>query len=83
MLIAINNNFLGIQLLLGGGFDREYSKCFQISVLSTILLNFMLIYFASGNGAALAPVLSELILYIMLKINIHKISNSEIKLNRS
>lgn len=74
MVIAINNNFLGIQLLLGGGFDKEYSQCFQISVLSTIFLNFLLIYFAKGNGAALAPMLSELVLYCMLIINIRKIS---------
>lgn len=79
IIVAINNNFLGIQLLLGSGYDKEYSKCFQVSVLSTILFNFILIYFVGGDGAAIAPLISELTLFILLIVNIRKISKIEVK----
>ena len=45
LLLSINNNFLGHQILLGGGFDKIYSKCFQIGVCISVFLNFILIYF--------------------------------------
>ena len=73
VIIAINNNFLGIQILLGGGYDKDYSKCFQIGVISTILLNFILIYYFHGTGASIAPALSEVILCGMLLRHIRKI----------
>lgn len=73
MLMAINNNFLGIQILLGSGKDKEYSECFQIGVVATILVNFLLIYFFGGDGASLAPLISEIILSILLIRKIKKI----------
>ena len=73
VIIAINNNFLGIQILLGGGYDKVYSKCFQIGVMSTLLLNFILIYYFHGTGASIAPALSEIILCGTLLRNIRKI----------
>ena len=73
VIIAINNNFLGIQILLGGGFDKDYSKCFQIGVMSSFLLNFILIYYYDGTGASIAPALSEAILCGMLLRHIRKI----------
>ena len=73
VIIAINNNFLGIQILLGGGYDKEYSKCFQIGIMSTFLLNYILIYFFHGAGASIAPALSEAILCGMLLRHIRKI----------
>lgn len=72
-VMAINNNFLGIQTLLASGHDKEYSICFQISVICTIVLNFILIYFYGGNGASIAPLLSEVILSIALIYQIRKI----------
>ncbi|MBR2038751.1 MAG: flippase [Lachnospiraceae bacterium] len=74
MLVSINNNFWGIQILLGSGHDKEYSKCFQIGVVCTIVFNFVLIYFGKGMGAAWAPLLSECILGITLKREINKIT---------
>ena len=73
VIIAINNNFLGIQILLGGGYDKDYSKCFQIGVISTFLLNFILIYFFHGTGASVAPAFSEAILCGLLLWRIRKI----------
>ena len=70
MILAINNNFLGIQTLLGSGHDAEYSKCFQVGVICTVILNLVLIYFFGGFGAAIAPALSEFVLGILLVFRI-------------
>jgi len=39
-------------------------------------LNFLLIYFFHGNGASIAPVLSEAILGIVLLHSIKKVENN-------
>lgn len=75
LVVAINNNFLGIQSLLGSGHDKEYSRCFQTGVMCTIVLNLILIYFFKGDGACIAPFLSESILGILLYVEIKKIEN--------
>lgn len=73
VLFGINNNFLGIQLLLTSGHDSLYSKCFHISVLFTITVNYILISIFDGLGAAIAPFISELFLSTILIFNIKKI----------
>lgn len=75
VLVAINNNFAGIQILLGGGYDKYYSKCFQISVVATMIFNFILIYFFKGDGAAIAPLISEIFLGWLLKNQVKKIEH--------
>lgn len=80
LLVSINNNFLGIQILLGSGHDKEYSHCFQIGIISTIFFNAGLIYLWQGTGAAIAPLISETILGIALKIQVIKIKKQN---NRS
>ena len=75
LIVAILNNFYGIQILLGSGHDKEYSKCFQMGVLCTLVSNFILIYFLGGTGAAIAPLLSEFVLMILLRREIKKIKN--------
>lgn len=77
LLVSINNNFLGHQILIGGGFNKSYSKCFQSAVCYSILINVILIYFFKGNGAACAPLLSELILTFLELKEIHKIEKKE------
>ena len=77
VVIAIGNNFLGIQLLLGSGHDKEYNKCFQIGVASTIALNLLLIYMFKGDGASIAPMISESILMVLLIIQIRKIEKAK------
>lgn len=67
LVVAIDNNFWGIQLLLGSGHDREYGKAFNISVVATIFVNFVAIYFWGALGASLAPLLSEAILNFLLR----------------
>ena len=71
--LGIWNNFLGIQTLLGGGYDNIYSKCFQISVVVTVVLNVVLIKVWDIAGAALAPMLSELVLHILLHYQVNKL----------
>lgn len=67
MVVAIANNFLGIQTLLGSGHDKEYGEAFQISICITISLNWLLTKFLGGLGAAFAPLLSEMALYLLLR----------------
>lgn len=83
MLVAIYNNFAGIQTLLASGHDREYSSCFQVGVVVTVVLNFILVYFFKGNGACMAPLLSELTLGIMLNWKVKKIESMERKQSAS
>lgn len=73
MIVGIDNNFKGIQILLGSGHDKEYSRCFQLGVGCTVLFNFVLIYLYGGLGAAIAPLLSEGVLGVALKHEIKKL----------
>ena len=73
MIVAINNNFLGIQTLLGSGHDKEYGEAFQIGVVITIVTNYLLIKIYGGFGAALAPLLSEIALNLLLRMKINRI----------
>lgn len=73
MVVSINNNFWGIQILLGSGHDKQYSKCFQLGVACTILFNLIFIWCFGGTGAAFAPLLSELVLGAALWYQIKKL----------
>ena len=66
MNLSIFNSFTGVQSLLASGNDKKYSKCFQIGVAFTVLVNFVLIYLFKGDGAAYAPAISEFFLSILL-----------------
>ena len=66
MNLSIFNAFTGVQSLLASGNDKKYSKCFQIGVAFTVLVNFVLIYLFKGDGAAFAPAISEFFLSILL-----------------
>ncbi len=75
LIVSIDNNLWGIQILLGSGHDKEYGEAFALGVVATILLNFSLIAIFFANGAAIAPLLSELVLNLTLRkkiINIRK-----------
>lgn len=74
VLVSIDNNFWGIQILLGSGHDKEYSFCFQISVIITILLNLLFIYLWGGLGASLAPLVSEIVLDILLIKTVNRLN---------
>ena len=67
LILSIDNNFWGVQNLLGSGHDKEYGEAFQIGVVATIALNFLFIWLWGGMGAAIAPLVSELFLNILLR----------------
>ena len=77
VIVSINNNFLGSKILLAGGHDKEYSIVFQIGVVLTIIINFFLVYFFHGIGAAWAPLISDLILGLMLYAQIQTLKKKE------
>ena len=76
LIISIDNNFWGVQNLLGSGHDKEYGEAFQIAVVSTVLLNLLFVWLWRGMGAAIAPLLSELVLNALLRLKMRKISKS-------
>ena len=78
LLMGIENNFLGIQLMIGSGYDKEYAQCFQIGVAATVILNACLIYIFGIYGAATAPFLSELFLAFLLKLTFKKIKKTRL-----
>lgn len=72
-VVSINNNFMGIQTLLASNHDKEYGSCFQIGVAITVVLNLLLTRLFGGDGASIAPLLSEIALTGLLMNQIHKI----------
>lgn len=64
--ISIDNGLLGVQILLGSGHDKEYSTCFLISVIVTVVSSATLVFFFKGWGASIAPLISEGTLDILL-----------------
>lgn len=72
MNLSINNGFVGVHTLLASGHDKKYSKCFQIGVAFTVMINFLLIVLFHGDGAAFAPMTAELFLYFLLRAEVRK-----------
>lgn len=77
ILFAIINNFMGIQILLAAGLDKIYAKCFYYGLIMNILLNYIVIKKFRVNGAALAPLIAEVLLTLMLFYNISRMKNSK------
>lgn len=73
VILGINNNFWGIQILVGAGYDKLYSQVFQIGVIFSVLFNLLFVYIWGVEGAAIAPALSEFIISILLYVKIRKI----------
>lgn len=67
LIASILNNFSGIQTLLASGKEKEYSKAFYISLGITVIINCVFVYLWGGLGAALSPMLSEIVLYFLLR----------------
>ena len=67
LLVAIYNNFRGVQMLLAAGYAKEYSSCIRWSALIAALGNLVGIYFWGIYGAACAPLISEVILSVLLQ----------------
>lgn len=78
LILSILNNFLGIQMLVGAGHQKEYSKAFQFSLIVIILSNFILGKFIGLYGVAWATMISELSLSIILLLYNWKIINKNL-----
>lgn len=72
---SILNNLLGIQILVAGGYLREYSYAFNFSIVVMILLNIVLGLVWGSYGIAYATLLSEFILTNALVYQINKIKS--------
>jgi PST family polysaccharide transporter len=62
LFLSIANNFLGIQTLVARGYQKQYSRCFLISIVILIILNLVLGYFCGAMGVAFATMIGELTL---------------------
>lgn len=65
-ILSVINNFLGIQILVASGHQKEYSHAFLISAVLSIVLNIILGYLYTINGVSWATTISEFILSLLL-----------------
>lgn len=72
IVFSILNNILGSLVLVASGRSREYSFCFGVSALVTIILNYILAIKYSCMGVAVATLTSEVLLTVMMVIYIYK-----------
>lgn len=82
LLVAIYNNFLGVQTLLAAGYSKEYSSCIRWSAVVSIIGNLVGIYFWGIMGAAFAPLISEIAMtaFLQKKKKKHSKGNDSIRL---
>ena len=72
-VLSIVNNFLGIQILVASGHQKEYSKAFLISAVSSIALYLILGYFFDLLGIAFATCAAEFLLTVLLIFDVKKV----------
>lgn len=71
-VFSVVNNFLGIQILVASGHQKEYSNAFLISALISIALNLVLGKIVGLYGIAYATLLAEIMLSGLLLYSIKK-----------
>ncbi|RFU60992.1 flippase [Bacillus sp. V59.32b] len=74
MLLGILNNFLGVQIVVASGHEKEYSIAFNWGFISLILFNVALGFIWGLYGIAVAALVAELVLTLALIYQIKKIS---------
>ena len=72
MFFSITNNLLGIQVLVARGYQKQYSKCFMLSIFLLIVLNLIMGYLWNAIGVAIATMLGEFVLAIACLVVIVK-----------
>lgn len=70
IVFSVINNFLGIQTLTASNNGKQYGKGFLISVIIAVISNVILVKFIGIYGAAVALLLSEAGLTMILAISI-------------
>lgn len=83
LFLSITNNFLGIQTLVARGYQKQYSRCFLISIAFLVILNLAFGYFFGAMGVAIATLIGELVLTIgclivIIKNGLLKVPNNRI-----
>ena len=83
LFLSITNNFLGIQTLVARGYQKQYSRCFLISIVFLVALNLAFGYLFGAMGVAIATMIGELILTVgcltvIVKNGLFKASDKEI-----
>lgn len=73
VVVGIINNFLGIQILVSSGHQKEYSRNFIMSAVFMIVAMLVLGFFWNAYGIAIASMCSEMLLSILLIKDILKI----------
>lgn len=74
VLFSILNNFLGIQTLVASNHSKEYGNAFMITVVIAFVANIVLVQKYNGCGVAIALLLSELSLTLLLLYKIFRIN---------
>lgn len=77
-LTGIVNNFLGVQTVVASGHQKEYSQSFTVSVVIMLGLMFLLGKMWQSYGIAIASMISEMSLSVLLLYNIRKIKRSQV-----
>lgn len=72
-VLSVINNFLGIQILVASGHQKEYSNSFLISAFSSIVLYLILGKMFGMFGIAFATFIAELLLTVLLLLNVKKL----------
>ena len=85
LFLSIANNFLGIQTLVARGYQKQYSRCFLISIAFIVGLNLLLGYFYGAMGVAIATMIGELVLtvgclIVIVKNGLFKSNNEQISM---
>ncbi|MGA4516272.1 oligosaccharide flippase family protein [Solibacillus silvestris] len=74
MIFSISNNFLGIQILVASGHQKDYSGAFKIGIGAIIITNLTLGVYFGLYGVAYAAMISEIVLTIAIILKIKKIT---------
>ena len=74
LFFSFYNNFLGLQMLVAGGYSNKYRRLFTIATFLTIACYYILIPFMDLYGSIVALLIGETVLTVMLNIKIRKIS---------
>lgn len=73
-LLAIVNNFMGIQTLVASGEQKKYSRAFAIGCIATVISNIYLGKFYGIYGVSIAALIGEFVLTVSLILQL-KVKN--------
>lgn len=72
-VLSVINNFLGIQILVASGHQKEYSNAFLVSAICSVILYVVLGKLWGLFGIAFSTCIAELLLTILLIFNVKKV----------